>query len=111
VKDRGEFAFTPKTLSYGINIMQWITPFGTIDMYLHPLFSNEPSNRASMLLFCPEYLRYRYIDDTFFQKDDRLKEGSWVAIDGIKEGYLTECGLEVYHTNTMMSLSNFGLDA
>jgi len=108
VKDRGEFQFTPKTLAYGINIMEWITPFGTIDMFVHPLFSHEPSNRGSMFLFCPEYIRYRYIDDTFFQKDDRLKEGTWVALDGIKEGYLTECGLEVNHVDTMMALWGFG---
>ena len=111
VKDRGDFSFTPKTLSYGIQITQWVTNFGTIDLYVHPLYSHEPSNRKSMLLFCPEFIRYRYIDDTYFQKDDRLKMGTWVNLDGIKEGYLTECGLEVYNTDCLMSLWGFGDDA
>lgn len=111
VENRGEFQFTPKTTAYGIQIMEWITPFGTIDMYTHPLFSHESTNRNAMLLFCPEYIRYRYVDDTFFQKDDRMKFGTWVAIDGIKEGWLTECGLEIYHTSTLMSLWGFGSDA
>lgn len=111
VEAYGLFTFTPKTIAYGIQIMEWVTPFGTIDMYIHPLFSYEPSDRYSMFLFDPINIEYRYIDDTFFQKDDDLKDGTWVALDGIKEGYLTECGLEVHHPITQMSLSGFGYDA
>ena len=111
VEAYGLYTFTPKTLSYGIQVMQWVTPFGTIDMYTHPLFSFEPSERNSMMLFDPINLEYRYVDDTFFQKDDRLKDGTWVALDGIKEGYLTECGLEIHHPVTMAYLTGFGYDA
>ena len=64
-----------------------------------------------MMLFDPINLEYRYVDDTFFQKDDRLKDGTWVALDGIKEGYLTECGLEIHHPVTMAYLTGFGYDA
>jgi hypothetical protein len=80
-------------------------------MYVHPLFSHEESNRKSMLLFSPEYIYYKYIDDTFFQADKSLKEGTWVSLDGINEGYLTECGLEVHHADCLMSLWGFGDDA
>jgi hypothetical protein len=111
VEAYGDFQFTPKTLSYGINIMQWITSFGTIDMYIHPLFSFEASERYSMMLFDPMNLEYRYVDDTFFQKDDRMKDGTWVSLDGIKEGYLTESGLEIHHPTTMAYLTGFGYDA
>ena len=110
VKNRGDFQFTPQTTAYGIQITKWITAFGSIDLYTHPLFSYEPSNRYSMVMFDPSNIRYRYIDDTFFQKDDSLKTGSWVALDGIKEGYLTECGLEIYHVDTLMQLNGFGYD-
>jgi hypothetical protein len=110
IKNRGQFVFTPTTTSYGIKITRWDTVFGSIDLYVHPLFSYEPTYRNTMLLFDPSYLKYRYIDDTFFQKDDALKNGTWVALDGIKEGYLTECGLEIYHTDTLMFLSGFGYD-
>ena len=111
VEQRGQFQFTPKTVSYGIKITEWVTPFGSIDMYIHPLFSFEPSNRYSMLLFDPANIRYNYIDDTYFQADSSLKEGSWVNIDGIKEGFLTECGLEVHHASTLMLLNGFGYDS
>lgn len=111
IKNNGYFQYTPKTTSYGIQIMEWVTPFGTIDMFTHPLFSHEVTNRYNMLLFDPSNLGYVYIDDTFFQKDDRMKEGSWVNIDGIKEGYLTECGLEIHFKQTMMRLNGFGSDS
>lgn len=111
VEAYGQFQFTPKTLSYGIQIMQWVTPFGTIDMFTHPLFSQEASEMYSMMLFDPLNLEYRYIDDTFFKADKTMKEGSWINIDGIAEEYLTECGLEVHHPTTMMYLTGFGYDA
>lgn len=111
VENIGFYNYTQKTVAYGIQIMEWVTPFGTIDMYIHPLFSYESQWRNSMLLFDPINIEYRYIDDTFFQKDDRLKDGTWVALDGITEGYLTECGLEIHHGKTMMFLNKFGSDA
>lgn len=111
VKNRGYFQFTSKTLAYGIQITEWVTPFGTIDLYTHPLFSQESLWRNACLLFEPSFLRYRYIDDTYFQKDNSLLEGSWVALDGIKEGYLTEAGIEVQHPICMMYLDGLGLDA
>lgn len=110
IKNKGQFVFTPQTTKYGIKVTSWDTVFGSIDLYMHPLFSFEPSYRYSMMLFDPSFIRYRYIDDTFFQKDDSLKTGTWVALDGIKEGYLTECGLEYYHTDTLMLLNGFGYD-
>lgn len=111
VKNRGYFQFTAKTIQYGIQITEWVTPFGTIDLYTHPLFSQEALWRNACLLFEPSFLRYRYIDDTYFQKDNSLLEGSWVALDGIKEGYLTECGMEVQLPITSMYLDGLGLDA
>jgi hypothetical protein len=111
VENYGFYTFTPKTISYGIQVMEWVTPFGTIDFYTHPLFSFAAQWRSTMLLFDPINLEYRYVDDTFFQKDDRMKDGTWVSLDGIVEGYLTECGLEVHHPSTMMLLTGFGSDA
>lgn len=111
VENLGFFSFTDKTTSYGIQIKEWITPFGNIDMYIHPLFSYETQWRNAMLLFDPSNIEYRYIDDTFFQKDDRLKDGTWVSLDGIVEGFLTEAGLEIHHPETMMLLTGYNRDA
>lgn len=97
-KSGGMIQLTPKTMEYGIKVLQWITPFGVINLKTHPLFSYEATNRNSMLVFEPQSLKYRYIDDTFFRKAPPQNQ-SQVSIDGTVEEYLTECGLEFHHPN------------
>lgn len=90
----------PTDTSYGIRVMEWITPFGQIALKRHPLFSYSTIERNAMLFFEPERLKWRYIDDTAFYPDpNRTKKNGpngWTRIDGIKEEWLTEGGLE-YH--------------
>jgi hypothetical protein len=108
VKQGGNYTFTPKTGSYGINVMQWVTPFGVINMKTHPLFSYETTNRSSMLIISPEDLVYRYIDDTQFYDDPEKKNTGYLRRDGTKEEFLTECGLEVHHPAKFGWLHGFG---
>jgi len=97
-KAGGQIQLTPKTIDYGIKVVEWTTPFGVIYLKTHPLFSYEATNRNSMLVFEPEGLKYRYIQDTMFRKAPPMTE-SQVSIDGTVEEYLTECGLEFHHPN------------
>jgi hypothetical protein len=89
---------TSRQAEYGIKVMEWITPFGVIYLKRHPLLSYETNFANSMVLFEPKRLRYRYMKgrDTAFRPDDRLTKGTWTDKDSIKEGWLSECGLE-YH--------------
>ncbi len=110
IKATGSFMFTPATVSYGIKVMQWVTPFGTINMQTHPLFSYEATTRNSMVVFEPSALRYRYVansDTTFFPDDG--KHGA-TRIDGQNEEWLTECGLEFHHPLKFAYLSGFNTD-
>jgi hypothetical protein len=110
VKQGGNYTFTPKTGSYGIKVMEWVTPFGTINMKRHPLFSYEATNSASMLVISPEDLTYRYIDDTTFYDDPEKKNTGYTRRDGTKEEFLTECGLEIHHPSKFGWLHGFGSD-
>lgn len=110
VKEYGNFDFTPKTVSYGINVMQWTTPFGVIMLKRHPLFSFEATNRNSLIAFEPKNLIYAYIDDTTFYADDEKQNTGRNHIDGREEEFLTECGLEFHHPNTCAFLNGFGTD-
>jgi len=96
IKHGGLFEFTPKTYSYGIKAFEWVTPFGTIVMKRHPLFSYEETNRYSMVLFDPTDLKGRYITDTTFFGESKKVDSSHERYDGTKEEYLTEIGME-YH--------------
>lgn len=110
VKEYGDYSFTPKTTSYGIKVMEWVTPFGVIHMKRHPLFSFETTNRYSMVAFEPKNLTYRYITDTTFYADPDKQNTGRGRIDGTDEEFLTECGLEFHHPSTCAWLNGFNSD-
>jgi len=93
VKAGGYFEYSSKTVAYGIKVVEWTTPFGTLFMKTHPLFSYNEVDRHTMMIFEPRLLDYRFIDDTNYYKDKSSGSG---RIDGLNEEWLTECGLE-YH--------------
>jgi len=105
---------TPSQKEYGINVITWITPFGTIHLKTHPLFNIESTLRNSMLIFEPENCVYRYIDDTTFYAEGDAKQAApgtqGGRIDGTQEEFLTECGLEYHHPYTAAFLNGVGLD-
>ena len=97
-KAGGQIQLQPTTVAYGLKVSEWITPFGTIYVKTHPLFSYEATNRNSMVIFEPEDIKFRYVTDTMFRKAPPMNEAQ-VSIDGTVEEYLTEAGLEYHHPN------------
>jgi hypothetical protein len=119
VRANSHFELTTKTVSYGIKVTEWVTPFGTIYLKTHPLMSQESSTRYGMLLMDAENLKYRYITDTTFygmsQTGAQAPGGVATAgatygarKDGTDEEYLTEMGLELHHPDTFMYLDGVG---
>lgn len=102
----GTWNYTTQTRSFGINVVELICPFGQITMKTHPLFSHEPSNQNSMLIFEPKNIKYRYITDTTFYEDN-MRHGH-NRYDGKKEEYLTEAGLEYHFPKSWAWLNNVG---
>lgn len=107
-KTTGQIQLRPMDTSYGLRVVEWVTPFGVIYLKTHPLFSYDVTTRNAMVLFEPQELRYRYIDDTMFIPDDG--EHGHNRIDGTKEEWLTECGLEYHHPIKFGFLSGFNSD-
>lgn len=94
----GQVQLAPAQKTYGMQIKTWITPFGTIHMKTHPLFSFDATTRNMMVILEPKELEYKFIQDTTFYGESSAKqhpEGyGHRRIDGTEEEYLTECGLE-----------------
>ncbi len=109
-KDVGWTPLTPKTTSWGSNVLEWVTPFGQITLKTHPLFSLEPTNRFSMVLIEPRNLIWRYIDDTDFYPDTTYMKGGGTGVDGKQEEFLTEAGLEVRFPEAWGYLNGIGKD-
>ena len=103
----------PGQKSYGMRIREWITPFGSIYMKTHPLFSADATTRNMMVILEPKELGYRFIDDTSFYGETEAKTHSsgygQRRIDGLNEEYLTECGLEFGLPQKCAVLNGVGL--
>jgi hypothetical protein len=110
-KAAGQIQLQPTTVSYGLKVMQWITPFGVIYLQTHPLFSYDATTRNTMVILEPKELRYRYIDDTeFYGMNEKTVSPSHERLDGTKEEWLTECGLEYHHPFKFGLLTGVGQD-
>lgn len=113
-KNSGQINLQPTSKAYGMQIMQWITPFGTIYCKTHPLFSYDATTRNMGVILEPKELTYRYIDDTAFYNEAQSKSHSMGTgsrrIDGTDEEYLTEAGLEFGFPLKCGVLNGIGLD-
>ena len=110
IKYYGKFEFNTQTVAYGIKIAEWVTNFGTVYFKTHPLFNMESSLRNTAVLIEPANIKYRYIDDTTFYAEGEKQNTGTGRIDGTKEEYLTEAGLEYHHPIGWAFLSGFNTD-
>jgi hypothetical protein len=99
---------------YGMEITEWKTPFGSIKMKTHPLFSHDATTRNLMVLIEPKELEYKFITDTtFYGEGSATQHPSGYGarrIDGQNEEYLTECGLEFGLPQKCAVLNGVGLN-
>lgn len=99
---------------YGMKIREWVTPFGSIYMKTHPLFSFDATTRNMGVILEPKELKYRYIDDTqFFGEGSNKQHPSGYGarrIDGLNEEFLTEAGLEFGLPQKCAVLNGVGLN-
>lgn len=87
---------------YGMKVARFVTPFGEIVFKVHPLFNQQQGGTANGAQFLSiannayildmANIRYRYVDDVKYEKDLTP-----VGLDGLKSGYIGECGLELHH--------------
>ena len=105
---------SPGQKFYGMELKEWRTVFGSINMVTHPLFSFDETTRNMAIILEPSELGYRYIDDTTFYGETNSKthpEGyGQRRIDGTNEEFITEAGLEFGLPQKCAVLNGVGLD-
>ena len=110
----GQVNLAPAQKVYGMQIREWITPFGSIMMKTHPLFSYDATTRNMGILLEPKEMQYKYVDDTQFYSESTSKSHpagyGGRRVDGSYEEYLTECGLEFGLPQKCAVLNGVGLD-
>lgn len=110
IKATGAYQINVETVSYGLRVGEWVTPFGTLFLKSAPLFSHNPTTRHDMVVFEPTMLRTRYISDTFFKRANSETQNTNNSVDGTEEEYLTEAGLEHHHEVTAAYFGGIGKD-
>lgn len=110
----GQLNLRPGDKAYGLQIHDFITPFGVLKMKTHPLFSYDATTRNMMFIFEPDELKYMYINDTTFYGESMKKEHpegyGQRRIDGTNEEFLTEAGLQFGLPQKCAVLNGVGLD-
>jgi len=110
-KQGGQVNLTPDSAEYGLKVIQWITPFGVINLKTHPLFSYDATTRNMMVIYEPKDLVFRYIDDTTFYPDKEKDSQNGKRVDATIEEFLTEGGLEFHHAEKCGVLNGVGVDS
>ena len=105
----GDVNITVETTEFGMEILRWKTPHGTLVMKDHPLFVDTDADRRSMVIFEPRHLEYKFITDTKFIPDS-TKGGGDIGKDARAEEYLTEAGLQYDFVEGYGYLTGFGVD-
>lgn len=109
-KSGGQVQLKSVSTSYGLKVVEWLTPFGTLYLKTHPLFTYEATNRNRIVVVDPSNMQFNYISDTHFKKDDSEKKAGQIGFDGTKEEFLTEGHLELHHPLSFGILDGVGLD-
>jgi len=87
---RGQLVTKATDKSYGVNISEYVTPFGSINIVnMSPIFVNDFAGHAFLLDL--ECFRYRFLNN----RDTKLEMNVQAnGTDGQVDQFLTECGLE-----------------
>jgi hypothetical protein len=88
-KNKSTIEMVPTDQTYGMAMVRYLTPFGTLYLVNHPLMSADPVWRQDLFAIDVDKLTYRYITDTTFLQN-RQNPGD----DASKDEFLTEAGLE-----------------
>ena len=93
----GQIGLVPTSESFGLKLMRWETPYGTLMLKGHPLLSQNSTFNDWGLVVDVNNVVYRPLKnrDTKF-----LKERQGPGVDAIIHEYFTEAGFEIRHAQT-----------
>lgn len=89
----GKLQVTPKDKTFGIDVQQWLTPFGMINIVNSNLFTEVTTYAGYAYLVDPSQPEYVYLTGS----DTRLKTNIQANdADGEEDEYLTEAGMRFW---------------
>lgn len=101
---------------FGMNVTRVSCPFGTLVFKTHPLFNQMVGGttggtayyglNSHCIILDMENVKYVNLKDSDTKYESNLQDN---GVDGMKSGYLTECGLEVAHAKTHWWIKNLAM--
>lgn len=98
---------------FGMNVTRLLSPFGTVVLKTHPLFNQITSGTTTgtdfhavdtwLAILDMDEMVYRFLRNSDTQFESNLQAN---GLDGMKSGYLTECGLEIHHPTSHFLLKD-----
>lgn len=89
----GKLQVTPKDKTFGIDVQQWLTPFGMINIINSNLFTEVTTYSGYSYLLDPAQPEYAYLTGS----DTKLKTNIQANdADGEEDEYISECGLRFW---------------
>lgn len=91
-REKGHLNINPRTDAFGLAVMTYIAPYGTLALKQHPLFSKNPTFNDWGFSVDMTKIHYRHLRgrDTKYLRN-RQSPGD----DATKDEFMTECGLEI----------------
>lgn len=89
--------------TYGMNLVTIETVYGILHFKTHPLFNQDSAWRYYALILDVQNLRYRPLND---RDTAQLKNRQGNDVDGRKDEWLSEVGLEVRYPESHMLIKN-----
>jgi len=81
----------PSAKTFGINLAQWLTAFGMVNLVLTNLFTETTTFSGYAYLIDPEQLKYRYLANSDTRLKTNIQDNS---ADGEEDEYIGEVGLQ-----------------
>lgn len=94
---------------FGMRVTRITSPFGELVFLAHPLFTQSaggadiattgsyPGLTASAAILDMANVEYKYLTDSDLKYEPDLKQN---GLDGMKSGYIAECGIQLTHPQT-----------
>ena len=101
---KGRWTPTAVSGSYGVNMSNYSTFAGDLNVVLHPMFRQIPSLKNAMVILDLPSVKYRCMAnrDTSLERDIEAPDA-----DASKHQYLTECGLELTQSKVHHVIRNW----
>jgi len=93
-----------KISAYGMELMKWTLPLGTIAFKSHPLFNIDPRFSYSMLFINPAGIRRRPLRGRDTKEEKNIQPND---ADYVKNQWLDEIGMEYHFERTMGYIGGF----